>query len=102
MNRIESLLEHGCTYLTISPPALRKSLAQCIRENMVKVPPLGFWNENSSYFSSIFHGLTQPRPKISHKPVCGLKISILRVRKIFDVDLLHATKYGHTYIFTLP
>jgi hypothetical protein len=65
---------------------------------MVKVPRPGFWNENSSYFSSIFHVLTQLQPKTCHKPVCGLKTVIHRVRKIIDVSLLHATKYGHTYI----
>lgn len=87
-----------CTWNPIaSPHSIRKNLVQYIRGNMARVPPPQFCSENSSYSSSVFHDLTQPQPKICHKPVCGLKTLILHGRKIIDGDLLHTTKYGHTY-----
>ena len=64
---------------------------------MAEVPPPQFLNENNSLFSSICHELTQPQPKICHRQVCDLKTLIPHGHTTTDVDLLHTTKYGHTY-----
>jgi hypothetical protein len=95
--RIDKLLEYGSTRLLLSFPFFRKSLVQYIHRNMAEVRPPQFWNQNNSYFSSIFHEVTQPQPKIYHKQVYGLKILIPREHKIADGDLLHTIKSCHTY-----
>lgn len=90
--------DRECTWNPIaSPHSIRKNLVQYIRGNMARVPPPQFCSENSSYSSSVFHDLTQPQPKICHKPACGLKTLILHGRKIIDGDLLRTTKSCHTY-----
>jgi len=65
---------------------------------MARVLPPRFcsWN-NSSHFSSTFHDLPQPQPKICHKLACDLKTLILHGHRIIDGDLLHTTVSDHTY-----